>query len=38
MDKGRLDHMAIQWSLGAGGRNGRIAEQFVRAILDEIVP
>lgn len=38
MDKGKLEHMAIQWSLGAGGRNGRIAEQFVRAILDEIVP
>jgi len=38
MDKGKLEHMAIQWSLGAGGRNARIAEQFVRAILDEIVP
>ncbi|HUK99833.1 MAG TPA: ATP-binding protein [Nitrospirota bacterium] len=32
MDKGKLEEMAIQWALGAGGRNGRIAEQFVRAI------
>ena len=32
MDKDKLDRMAIQWALGAGGRNGRIAEQFVRAI------
>jgi predicted AAA+ superfamily ATPase len=38
MDKRKLEHLAIQWSLGAGGRNGRIAEQFVRAILDEVVP
>ncbi len=27
-----LDRLAIQWALGAGGRNGRIAEQFARAI------
>ncbi len=32
MDKGKLESLAIQWALGAGGRNGRIAEQFVRAI------
>jgi predicted AAA+ superfamily ATPase len=32
MDKDRLERMAIQWALGAGGRNGRIAEQFVRTI------
>ncbi len=32
MDKDKLDRMAIQWALGAGGRNGRIAEQFVRTI------
>ena len=32
MDKDRLERMAIQWALGAGGRNGRIAEQFVRAV------
>ncbi len=32
MDKDKLDRMAIQWALGAGGRNGRTAEQFVRAI------
>ena len=32
MDKDRLEHLAIQWAPGAGGRNGRIAEQFVRAI------
>jgi predicted AAA+ superfamily ATPase len=34
MGKDKLDHLAIQWALGAGGRNGRIAEQFVRAVLD----
>ncbi len=34
MDKAKFDRMAIQWALGAGGRNGRIAEQFVRAVLD----
>lgn len=32
MTKDKLDRMAIQWALGAGGRNGRIAEQFVRTI------
>lgn len=32
MDKDKLDELAIQWSLNAGGRNGRIAEQFVRAL------
>jgi predicted AAA+ superfamily ATPase len=32
MAKDNLDRMAIQWALGAGGRNGRIAEQFVRTI------
>jgi predicted AAA+ superfamily ATPase len=32
MDKENLEETAIQWALGAGGRNGRIAEQFVRAI------
>ncbi len=34
MQKDKLDRLAIQWALGAGGRNGRIAEQFVRAVLD----
>lgn len=34
LDKERLGRLAIQWAIGAGGRNGRIAEQFVRAILD----
>ena len=32
MAKEKLDRMAIQWALRAGGRNGRIAEQFVRTI------
>jgi len=32
MEKSELDQMAIQWALSSGGRNGRIAEQFVRAI------
>ncbi|HYA88561.1 MAG TPA: ATP-binding protein [Nitrospirota bacterium] len=32
MVKDKLDHLAIQWALGVGGRNGRIAEQFVRSI------
>ena len=32
MDKNNIERMALQWALGAGGRNGRIAEQFVRAI------
>jgi uncharacterized protein len=32
MDKNGLDRLAIRWALGAGGRNGRTAEQFVRSI------
>jgi predicted AAA+ superfamily ATPase len=32
MARDKLDRLAIQWALGAGGRNGRIAEQFVRTI------
>jgi len=32
MDQDKLKRMALQWALGAGGRNGRVAEQFVRAI------
>jgi predicted AAA+ superfamily ATPase len=32
MDKVRLEELAIRWATGAGGRNGRIAEQFVRSI------
>jgi predicted AAA+ superfamily ATPase len=32
MEKKRLEELAIRWALGAGGRNGRIAEQFVRAV------
>lgn len=32
MDKEKLERMALQWALGAGGRNGRTAEQFVRAM------
>lgn len=35
--KDKLDRLAIQWALGAGGRNGRIAEQFVRTILGSSV-
>lgn len=34
MDRKRLERLAIQWALAAGGRNGRIAEQFVRSIQD----
>jgi len=37
MDQEKLNRLAIQWALWAGGRNGRIAEQFVRAVLDEVV-
>jgi len=37
MKKERLNQLALQWALRAGGRNGRIAEQFVRAALDEII-
>ena len=32
MEKSALDQTALQWALTAGGRNGRIAEQFVRSI------
>jgi len=32
MEWEKLEQTAIQWALAAGGRNGRIAEQFVRAI------
>ena len=32
MDKEKLDRLAIQWALYAGGRNGRVAEQFARAV------
>ncbi len=34
MDEEKLNRLAVQWALWAGGRNGRIAEQFVRAVLD----
>jgi uncharacterized protein len=34
MDKETLERQAVQWALGAGGRNGRIAEQFARAVQD----
>ena len=37
MKEEQLNQFALQWALRAGGRNGRIAEQFVRAALDEIV-
>ncbi len=30
--KRRLHRLALQWTLEAGGRNGRIAEQFVRSM------
>jgi predicted AAA+ superfamily ATPase len=33
LDKETLDRLAVQWALSAGGRNGRIAEQFARAVL-----
>lgn len=32
MEKKRLEEQAVRWALGAGGRNGRIAEQFVRSV------
>ena len=35
MDKEQLDKQALQWAQGAGGRNGRIAEQFVRTLQGE---
>jgi predicted AAA+ superfamily ATPase len=37
LDREKLNRLAVQWALWAGGRNGRIAEQFVRAVLDEVV-
>ncbi len=38
METEKRERLALQWSLSAGGRNGRIAEQFVRAVHDEAVP
>ncbi len=35
MDGDKLSRLALQWALQAGGRNGRTAEQFVRAALAE---
>jgi predicted AAA+ superfamily ATPase len=32
MEKDKLNRLALQWALYAGGRNGRIAEQFARAV------
>jgi hypothetical protein len=32
MEKEKLNRLALQWALYAGGRNGRIAEQFARAV------
>lgn len=32
MEAEKLNRLAIQWALAAGGRNGRVAEQFVRTI------
>ncbi len=32
MEREQLDRLAVQWALAAGGRNGRIAEQFVRTL------
>jgi predicted AAA+ superfamily ATPase len=32
MDKETLERLALQWALYAGGRNGRIAEQFARTV------
>jgi predicted AAA+ superfamily ATPase len=37
MDTEKLERLALQWALDAGGRNGRIAEQFVRVALDEAI-
>ncbi len=36
MEREELEQKAIQWALAAGGRNGRIAEQFIRAVLDDL--
>ncbi|HXY53294.1 MAG TPA: ATP-binding protein [Nitrospirota bacterium] len=38
MDAVRLERLALQWALFAGGRNGRIAEQFVRSVQNETNP
>ena len=38
VDAERLERLALQWALSAGGRNGRIAEQFVRSVQNEINP
>ncbi len=35
MNKEQLHRLAVQWSLSAGGRNGRVAEQFIRSLLDQ---
>ena len=32
MDPTQLHELSVRWSLQAGGRNGRIAEQFVRSL------
>lgn len=32
MEKEKLNRLALQWALYAGGRNGRIAEQFARTV------
>lgn len=37
MEQERLSELALQWSMNAGGRNGRIAEQFVRSIQGDAV-
>jgi predicted AAA+ superfamily ATPase len=37
IDTEKLERLALQWALFAGGRNGRIAEQFVRAVQDEAI-
>jgi hypothetical protein len=34
LDRERLERLAIQWALYAGGRNGRVAEQFARTVQD----
>lgn len=34
MDQEQLSRLAVQWALAAGGRNGRVAEQFVRSVLN----
>lgn len=32
MERERLNSLALQWSTQAGGRNGRVAEQFARSL------